>query len=142
MFMKLKGIRMKIAVRLSVFVFLIALCTLPLHAGGLQITSINVHANQNVHNGHCPAVILYSATVNVFAPENGDIFNYQWTRSDNATTQTQIVRLHKGINHVPLSETWTLGAPGQHYSIWEEIHVNSGNIHDVKRSQVTQVNCQ
>jgi hypothetical protein len=133
---------MKLAFRIAFMVLIAITFSVPAYTSGLEITSITVNANQSNHNGPCPDHIVFTAWVTVQAPENGDVFNYRWTRSDGAKGPVTVERLHKGTNRVRIVETWTMGATGSQYIVWEELHVNSGNIHMSQRSADIQVNCR
>jgi hypothetical protein len=132
---------MKLLASVSMVVLLV-LCAASAGAAGLDFQSITVNANQSNYNGSCPDQIVFTAWVTVVAPEDGDVFNHQWTRSDGATGPTVVHRLHRGINRVEIKETWSLGATGNHYNVWEELHVNSGNTHLNQRSRELNVTCR
>ena len=121
---------------------LLVLCAASAGAAGLDIRSITVNANQSNYNGSCPDEIVFTAWVTVVAPEDGDVFNHQWTRSDGATGPVVVHRLRRGMNRVEIKETWTLGARGDRYHVWEELHVDSGNTHLRQRSREINVNCR
>jgi hypothetical protein len=133
---------MKYGLRLLAFV-LFAATALPLGANEL-IGSISLNANRTFHRGACPTSITFHGSIDIDVPPSGMVFNYSWTRSDGATTQPQVIHMPAGSHnrHYPISTTWTLGAPGQHYDIWEELHVNTGNTHRVQRSQTVSVDCR
>lgn len=133
---------MKTSIRFLALILLSA-TALPLGANEI-LGAVSVNANRNFHRGACPTEIIFNARIDLDVPRTGMAFNYQWVRSDGAKGPVQVVSLPAGSRNrfYPLSTTWTLGASGQHYDIWEELHVNTGNTHRVQRSQTVSVDCR
>lgn len=91
---------------------------LPVTSNGPIILIVTV-ANPGEYSGPSPARIQFSAAV--FVNKYPLKINYRWERSDGAKSQPQTLEIAGPVQGV--TTTWTLGAPGKRYQIWERLHI-------------------
>jgi hypothetical protein len=106
-----------------------------------DIAAVSVVANYQEYSGPCPAKLVFTATVNVTKVPMS--FNFQWERSDGVKSKMKIMHVpsgHTGV--VTIVEEWQLGTKGKHVSIYEKLHVKSGNLVVTSAPAVVVVNCR
>ena len=88
-----------------------------------SVARIENLARPKVFHGNCPATIRWTAKLHL---KNMPVtVDYQWERSDGATGPKEHVVMTKQLTEI--SDTWQLGGPGEHYNVWEKLHVLSPN---------------
>jgi hypothetical protein len=85
------------------------------------VTGFNISADPRTYSGSCPAKIGWKATIHVSNPPVQ--VEYRWERSDGAKSPTRKLTITEKTADV--TETWQLGAPGSHHTVWEKVHVIS-----------------
>ncbi len=83
------------------------------------VTKVVAVAKPKVYGGPCPAEIQFIGTI--FVSHHPVMVEYRWERSDGAMGETQKVEIRSAGQAV--YETWTLGAQGKQYRVWEKLHV-------------------
>ena len=122
--------------RASVAVIVCAVA-LALYAQIHTVSRVAIVVNPRTYNGPCPAALKFTATI--FVNVRPAHVTYQWERSDGAQAQRQSVEINAAGRGV--SETWTLGAPGQRLRVWEQLHVVAPTGIKSPRAYAT-VNCR
>ena len=100
---------------------------------------ISIGTTTSHYTGRCPAHLRFTGEVEVKV--HPMVFNYQFERSDGASSQLRVVRVPaNGPANYRFGDTWQLGAAGQHYNIWVKFKVASGNTHRDATTNV-EVSC-
>ena len=100
-------------------VFLVLVLLIATAAHAQTVTRAGVVAKPKNFKGRCPAEIQFIGTIHV--SRHPVEVEYVWERSDGARSERHRLVIRsagQGVN-----EYWTLGAPGQHMVIWEQLHV-------------------
>ncbi len=108
---------------------------IPVHAQ--TVTRVGVVAKPQVWTGRCPAPLEFIGTIHVSRyPVR---VTYVWERSDGAVGPRQSVEIRSAGRGV--SDTWQLGARGEHLRVWEQLHVIAPSNVRSPRAAV-RVNCR
>jgi hypothetical protein len=83
------------------------------------VTRVGIVAKPKHYSGDCPTTIEWIATIHV--SHHPVKVTYQWERSDGAHGQRQEVEINAA--GMGVSDTWELGAAGQHKTVWQRLHV-------------------
>jgi hypothetical protein len=87
------------------------------------VTSASPSADPSSYSGVCPVTISFSADIQT---SSAGTVTYHWQRSDGSKSPVETLTFSDaGIQTV--SETWTLGVPGQVYNGWDQIYIDSPN---------------
>jgi len=109
-----------LAVLLVASVWAVSLAAFPPANG--HVTGMGLAASPPNYNGHCPATIHFNGWVRASGPM---AMEGSFDRSDGARGGP--VRLHfGGAGQQRISDTWSLGSPGQNVNGWEQF--GSGNM--------------
>lgn len=76
-------------------------------------------ANPQQYEGLSPATIWFYAAVIV--NKYPVSLTYQWERSDGAKSRPQTVVVTGPVQGI--TTTWTFGAPGESYQVWQKLHI-------------------
>lgn len=110
----------------------------PLMAQGIGNVSAEVRPGS--YTGRAPARLRFIAHIEL---EGARTFNYHWERSDGAKGPVQVVQVKNPRQRmITVSDSWQLGAPGQHMEVWERIQVNCGNQHVTSGSATAVISCR
>jgi hypothetical protein len=83
------------------------------------VTKVVTVVNPKTFTGQCPAELRFTGTI--FVSRHPVTVEYEWLRSDGAKGPRQRVTINSAGQGV--SDTWQLGAHGQHLRVWEKLHV-------------------
>jgi hypothetical protein len=97
----------------------LAALSLAAYAEVHTVTRVGIVAKPKVYRGDCPATLEWIATIHV--SRHPVKVTYQWERSDGAHGPRQEVEINAA--GMGVSDTWQLGAPGMHKTVWERLHV-------------------
>lgn len=83
------------------------------------VASVRIVAKPRAYVGHCPATLEFIATIRV--SRHPVRVEYQWERSDGGRGPREVIEIRSAGQGV--TDTWTLGGPGQRRVVWERLHV-------------------
>jgi len=70
----------------------------------------------------CPVTVTFTARISV--TQGGGLVSYRWMRSDGASAPVQTLTFGQPGSQ-DITETWSLGAPGETLSQWEAVQLLS-----------------
>ncbi len=91
----------------------------PLNAQTGKVTKVVVIAKPKTYAGPAPTTIEFVGTI--FVNKQPTTVEYQWERSDGAVGPRKKLTIRAAGEGV--TDTWKLGAPGDHIRVWEKLHV-------------------
>jgi hypothetical protein len=83
------------------------------------VTRVGVVAKPQVYTGPCPANLRFIGTIHV--SRYPVPVEYVWERSDHAVGPRKRVEITSAGRGV--TDSWRLGARGEHLHVWEQLHV-------------------
>jgi hypothetical protein len=84
-----------------------------------KVTKVVVVANPKAYSGPAPTTLEFVGTI--FVNKQPATVEYQWERSDGAVGPRKKLTIRAAGEGV--TDTWKLGAPGEHMRVWEKLHV-------------------
>jgi len=103
----------------AVALMLTAPFALPMDAQQRTVTKVVAIAKPKNYTGRAPATIEFVGTI--FVSKHPVTVEYQWERSDGGMGERKKVTIRSAGQGV--TDSWQLGAPGQHLRVWEKLHI-------------------
>jgi hypothetical protein len=88
-----------------------------------KVTKVVVIAKTKTYSGPAPTTLEFVGTI--FVNKQPATVEYQWERSDGAVGPRRKLTIRAAGEGV--TDTWRLGAPGEHMRVWEKLHVLAPN---------------
>ena len=107
---------------LTVTLLVLTVCCLAapgLLAAEPTVLKVVTVANPQQYDGPSPAMVWFYAAVIV--GKYPVSLTYQWERSDGAVSRPQTIMVKSPVQGI--TATWTFGAPGESYQVWEKLHI-------------------
>jgi hypothetical protein len=87
------------------------------------VTHAAASADPTSYSGVCPVTITFSADIQTSA---GGTVNYHWQRSDGSKSPVETITFSDAGSQT-VSESWTVGTPGQVYNGWDQVYIDEPN---------------
>ena len=121
----------------ALFALVLALC---LGANAQALSGVAVSANPQSYTGFCPVDLHFTGFVQI--SRTPMVFNYQWLRSDGATTAKKMQRVNGNVAETRLVEGWRVGVAGQNLRLSMRLRVASGNTTMISDPAVVTIHCR